>query len=165
LQSLAILSLLLITLKEMAEVLLCDVDVCVECLRTKANCFLTRDHTIAQMMGKDHPLILAGLVRDRVNITPICRAAHRHVDRNKFRAYFDSGVSGLVTFLDNGYPKSPDPELLILQRRQLVYLFGNMISRINYLNGDTPRAFKDDYKRACDLAAASMERALELGIE
>ena len=132
----------------MAERILRDYDCCVECLTTPPTQQITKDHMIAKMMGKDHPEILRDLVMNRRNLAPLCTPDHRKVDKLKFREYRLKGVTGLVVFLAEDYPLSPNEDIQNAQRRQLHFLLNGLAEKIGSLNGDAPRVFKNDYERA-----------------
>lgn len=125
---------------------------CVRCLAEPRGRFINIDHAVPKVAGRNHRLLLRDVVRDPQNLVPLCFGEHRVIDRGKISAYWQQGISGVVRFIGEEYPQSPDPLLLAVQRRQFAYIMDLIAKQVTRLNGDAPREFRDDYERAKDAA-------------
>jgi hypothetical protein len=139
-----------LTKKYMPELLLRDYDRCVRCLHHTSIRPVTRDHVIPKYAADRMPLILTSVVWSRRNEAPACREDHDIIENQKFRAYQESGVVGIVNYVGNRYPKPHYGDMLQVQRRQFAHLFDGIVQNILDLNGDYGDHNESTVKRLLD---------------
>ena len=105
----------------------------------------SKDHVFPQCAYKMHPQVFAGIVYSRDNEVPLCSGHHDDVDRNalnKLDAFKNQKLVGLVAYVAEGYPRSPDYRIRIVQFEQWVRLFTRLKNKIWSLNGDSTSEYE-----------------------
>lgn len=127
---------------------------CVWCLieeNRKNGKFMTRDHLVPELACRDFPRSLGfesgiDLARLDVNLLTLCSLCHRKIDNNnkrvktteegplqtqsKMKEYRMHGMEGLVRYLSDVYPRSPDQDFLERQEKQFTDLFVTLSNKI-----------------------------------
>lgn len=142
--------------------LLRDVDHCVLCSAKGRS--LTRDHMVPKIVGRQYDFF-TGIVKDAMNLIPVCRKEHDAIDLQKIDAYRQNGISGLVDYLGRDYPISPEEDTAVMQRRHLAYVLAEIVVKRVELNGTINGSLALDFDRAVDLANLHIDRFVSLGIE
>jgi hypothetical protein len=100
------------------------------------------DHIFPQCAYRMHPRVFAGIVHspDNINIVPLCNSHHDDVDRNemnKLSAFREHKLIGLIAYVADDYPRSPDYRIRSVQFDQWIKLFTRVKNQIWSLNGDS----------------------------
>lgn len=143
----------------MQERLLSRYNRCLEgCTKRGSNIITTGDHVVPLQVGIEHPT-LKSVVSHAKNKIRHCWDHHAKLEIDKTRAYKESGITGLVTYIANEYPDADRMEAKLLRLEHLATILSIAARRLSLPNETTPEEFKEDYHMAASIA---LERSYSL---